>query len=163
MTQFLERRSFIKHASAANAERKGVLLLLDGDNFSAVTDKWGPVAHELAIQAVEEAICSNVREFDVVSYLEGNRFVVFVNNATLTEGGRIAERIRKALARMTFEPKANVRHTLTVSIGGVIVPPKMDMSDQISWADTCLKQAKTNGRNNVVMKTYLRTSAPLAA
>lgn len=163
MTEFLERRNFVKRTNAANSQHKGVLLLLDGDNFHEISERWGPVAYEMAIQQIEEVVAAAVREEDLVSYLEGDRFVVYVNRAKLAEGNVIADRIRQSIAATPFEPEHGVRHRLTVSIGGVVAAPKQDTDRLLDLAESCLRHAKHNGRNNVVMKTYFRTTAPAPA
>jgi len=158
MTQFLERRSFVKSANRANEDAKGVLMVLDGDNFAPISDNWGPVAGELAIQALENAIAGCVRADDQVSYMDADRFLVFIHAVEICEANAIAERIRQTVQDVAFEPEKGVRHPLTVSIGAVVAAPKQDAERLIELAETCLGHAKRNGRNSVVMKTYFRAA-----
>lgn len=156
MTHFLERRAFVETTNAANAQANGILMMLDGDNFSQISKRYGAFAAELAIQAVETAVIESMRDGDVVSYLGKDRFVVFAKDAKLAEGQQIADRIRAAVATATFEPEHGIIHQLTISVGAVVAAQKQDADRLIMLANSCLDHAKRNGRNTVVMKTYFR-------
>lgn len=162
MTQFLERRSFVKTATAKSADSKGVLMILDGDNFSEITERFGVIGNEMAVQRIEDVVGECVRKDDIVSHLEGNRFVVFLHNVSMAEGNAIAERIRHTVADLAFEPQRGVRHKITVSIGAVIMSPRSDAEKMMELAEECLDHAKLNGRNTVVMKTYFKRTPDLA-
>lgn len=162
MTQFLDRRSFVKTATAKSADAKGVLMVLDGDHFFEITKRFGAVGHEMAVQRIEEVVGDCIRKDDLVSHLEGDRFVVFAHNVSMAEGQEIAERVRQQVSDLTFEPHRGVRHKITVSIGAVIVSPRSDAEKMLEHASACLGQAKQNGRNTVVMKTYFKRTPELA-
>lgn len=162
MTQFLDRRSFVKTATAKSADSKGVLMVLDGDQFNEITKRFGVIGNEMAVQRIEEVVSECVRKDDIVSHLEGDRFVVFAHNVSMAEGQRIAERIRQTVADLSFEPQRGVRQKITVSIGAVIVSPRSDAEKMIELADECLVHAKQNGRNTVVMKTYFKRTSEMA-
>lgn len=162
MTQFLERRSFVKTARAKSADAKGVMMILDGDHFFDITKSFGVVGHEMAVQRIEDVIAENIRKDDIVSHLEGDRFVVFAHNVSMAEGQEIAERIRQSVSTLKFEPNRGVRHQMTVSVGAVIVTPKCDFDQMLVLAEECLGHAKRNGRNTVVMKTYFRAKPAVA-
>lgn len=162
MTQFLEKRSFVKTANSKSADAKGVLMMLDGDQFFEITKRFGIIGSEMAVQRIEEVVSECIRKDDIVSHIDSDRFVVFVHNVSLAEGQEVAERIRASIADLAFEPHRGVRHKITVSIGAVIVSPRSDADEMLRLAEECLGHAKQNGRNTIVIKTYFKRTPELA-
>ena len=60
----------------------------------------------------------------------------------------VAERVRQAIAEMSFRPRG-VRHQLSVSVGGVSFEDQLGFVELYRIADRRLYQAKNGGRNRI--------------
>lgn len=152
MTGFLNREAFMARLSARRRRSDmGALLLIDADHFKQVNDRFGHQAGDEALMALGKAMGGSVRQNDLVGRIGGEEFAVLLAGASSQEAVIIAERIRCAVEAVVFEPQAGVRHRLTVSIGGVSRHHEEEPAAWLRAADTCLYQAKSGGRNLVVI------------
>lgn len=126
------------------------LLAIDLDHFKAINDKHGHSRGDEVLRQVADAIQSVCRSSDQTFRYGGEEFVVLLSN-TDAEGARvIAERICETVKRLDFDGDL----ATTVSIG--VSTRKNDRQEHIETlfdrADRALYQAKTQGRNCVVLE-----------
>ncbi len=126
------------------------LISLDLDHFKAVNDTFGHAAGDVVLARVAEAIRSNVREGDLTYRLGGEEFLVVLPGADEALVGRIAERIRDAVAGLDL-----TGHTpdgrITLSGGFTTVTPAAPkgFAAALSDADHALYAAKNRGRDRI--------------
>jgi diguanylate cyclase (GGDEF)-like protein len=124
------------------------LLAIDIDHFKRVNDAHGHAAGDQVLRSMANAIVQNLRAVDRAFRIGGEEFVVILPRTTVDEAREVAERLRQAAASTRI--RLNDKEVgLTVSIG---VSQASDGAGQgIVEADAALYQAKTLGRNRVVV------------
>ncbi|MFP1630098.1 GGDEF domain-containing protein [Zhengella sp. ZM62] len=152
MTGFLNREYFMKKLSALRRKTdRGTLLILDADHFKSINDSYGHLIGDEALIAITRRIRESVRAHDIVGRIGGEEFAVYLRGAGKDDAFLVAERVRRAVADIVFEPEAGRRHPLTVSIGGVVEAQDLPVPEALRRADTSLYKAKNGGRNLVVI------------
>ncbi|MEQ8691402.1 MAG: sensor domain-containing diguanylate cyclase, partial [Pseudomonadales bacterium] len=152
LTDTFNRRVFTEvgqsQISAALRSKSSLaLVVLDIDHFKSVNDSYGHAVGDKVLQAVVDAVRSNLRESDLLARIGGEEFVV-LGNVTKTEDPlALAERVRIAVERADT-PAAIVGQKITVSCGASELRPGDDLSLLLSRADKALYKAKSSGRNN---------------
>src|SRR4051812_48066362 len=102
LTGLLSSRSFFselrREASRAKAEnRPFCVLMMDGDNFKGVTDRYGPLTGSKTIEEIGFSITTNLRSGDVAARFGGDEFAAFLLDADLPQALVAAERIRDSI------------------------------------------------------------------
>jgi diguanylate cyclase (GGDEF)-like protein/PAS domain S-box-containing protein len=126
------------------------LIMLDGDRFKAVNDRYGHQAGDEVLKRIA-AICKDaVRQVDVVARMGGEEFAVLLPETDLAAAKLVAERIRAGAEATSVEWDDTVI-SFTLSLGLVQAQSRDEgIEDLIRQADEALYQAKHNGRNQVV-------------
>ncbi len=156
LTGLFNRRHF-SLMSARALEKSGkfpgqlCIVMLDIDHFKRINDTYGHVAGDAVLRAVGEIIRQSLRETDIAGRLGGEEFALLLPRTTLTEGQKIAERLRVQVEGVTHDVGAKEPLHCTLSLG-VAVDSEMtaDLDQLLHAADQALYQAKTGGRNRVV-------------
>lgn len=133
-------------------------MMLDLDHFKAINDRYGHAAGDAALRAVAGCIRAHVRLFDTVARYGGEEFAVVMPGATLADALIAAERLRREVATLAYQPLGQERHVLTVSIGVAVLAADAAGSDEaladglLQRADLALYEAKRQGRNRVIAR-----------
>ncbi|WP_337876649.1 PleD family two-component system response regulator [Elioraea sp.] len=133
-------------------------MMLDLDHFKAINDRYGHAAGDAALRAVAGCIRAHVRLFDMVARYGGEEFAVVMPGATLADALIAAERLRREVATLAYQPLGQERHGLTVSIGVAALAADAAGSDEaladglLQRADLALYEAKRQGRNRVIAR-----------
>ncbi len=158
LTQTATRRA-AQHAyeNTAGEMRVGVLMV-DVDKFKRINDTQGHVAGDAILRAVAEVLKRNVRLTDLVARWGGEEFLVLVRVPDFHALSETAERIRSAVKT---DDKLRGDCGVTVSVGGVMIDPRRapDLQASVSMADDALYQAKSRGRDRVVLQGITRPDA----
>ena len=134
-------------AASRHAERRIALLMMDLDRFKSYNDRHGHPAGDALLHRIAVAIYGAARSEDRVYRYGGDEFALILPAATVAEGARVAERVRRAVARLTAADPSPV----TISIGVAGVPTDaMDRATLISAADTALYFGKRSDEDTVV-------------
>ena len=137
----------------AGARRQGTplaVMMVDIDHFKRVNDQHGHQAGDLVLVAVAGAIAATARESDLVSRYGGEEFAVVMPLAVLTGAIEAAERIRRAIERLTTELAGGAAVRVTASFGVSPFGAGCDTPETlIEAADAALYEAKESGRNRV--------------
>lgn len=129
----------------------GALLILDADHFKSINDNYGHHAGDEALKLLANAMSASLREEDLLGRFGGEEFAIYLPATSLREARIIAERIRKSIYAIEFEPVPGVMRRLSVSIGAVACDPAASVTKIFSNADAALYKAKQSGRNRVVL------------
>lgn len=125
------------------------IMMLDIDHFKSVNDNFGHEVGDQSIQLVAKILTDNTREIDYCIRFGGDEFIVILPNIDTEYINLAADRIRNEI-----ESASKNLQPFTVSIGVVVLEGSIVASDQMLLeVDKCLYQAKSEGRNRVVMKT----------
>ncbi|HEY3260658.1 MAG TPA: GGDEF domain-containing protein [Pseudonocardiaceae bacterium] len=158
LTQVLE-------TEVARAHRNGTavgLLLVDIDHFKHVNDTHGHHGGDQVLVEVANRLAALVRSGDVIARYGGEEFAVLLPQASAAALTAAAERVRHGIASTPFAVDMNELITVTVSVGGALLPGHVrTLADLTISADRALYAAKRAGRNRVVT-TEDRTTDGLA-
>jgi diguanylate cyclase (GGDEF)-like protein len=160
MTGMLNRESFF--AALDRSRRKtdrGALLIIDADHFKRINDGYGHLTGDKALLEIAAAISSGVRAGDVLGRIGGEEFAAFLVGASDQEAIRIAERIRRQVEDIRFQPADGKVVPLTVSIGGTPCPFDANVSELMRAADKRLYEAKGRGRNRAIFDDGISAAA----
>lgn len=151
MTGLLNRAAFIDAVEEKCAqESPGAFLLVDADNFKQINDTFGHLTGDEALRKIARGLEMVLRGHDLKGRLGGEEFGVFISGATLEQASTIAERMRHAVETIQFLPNGQGAR-LTVSIGVTVAKRGTSFCDLMDEADRRLYEAKSLGRNLVVM------------
>jgi diguanylate cyclase (GGDEF)-like protein len=129
------------------------LLLLDVDKFKQYNDYYGHQAGDQCLQRLAGVLQSELRDSqDLAARYGGEEFCCLLSGVTEEMLTEVAERIRSHVEALAI-PHAAADHNdyVTVSIGAYWISDKGKASDWIKLVDVALYQAKTSGRNRVVL------------
>ena len=159
LTGLLSSRSFFselrREASRATAEeRPFCVLMMDGDNFKSVNDKFGHLTGSKTLEEIGFSITTNLRSGDAAARFGGDEFAAFLLDADLAQGLVAAERIRQTIEEYDFsvvkQGSARSTHHITVSVGVASFPTdSSDPIELVEMADSALYRAKRQGRNRI--------------
>ena len=159
LTGLLSSRSFFselrREAGRATAEnRPFCVLMMDGDNFKGVNDKYGHLTGSKTIEEIGFSIMTNLRSGDAAARFGGDEFAAFLLDAELPQALIAAERMRASIENYEFsivrQAAARETHHITVSIGVASFPTdSSDPIELVEMADSALYRAKRSGRNLV--------------
>ena len=154
LTGIMNRRQFMSLAVAQikmlNANGgSAFLIMFDIDNFKKVNDTHGHLIGDKVLICVTERVQKALRPYDIFGRFGGEEFTILVSNINSGDIKNYADRLRSAIDGdpMSFD---GVKLTITASFG--VAPISENGIDSIiRVADEALYQAKSDGRNRVVV------------
>ena len=136
------------------------VLLLDLDHFKLVNDTGGHAAGDRVLRDVARVLRTVVRTGDDVIRFGGEEFLVLLHGAGPDGALRVAEEIRSALAGRAAVLSGM---TITASIGVAMFPMHgSTLDDVIRVADLAMYDAKTGGRDRVVLAPVISDATATA-
>jgi len=125
------------------------LAVIDLDNFGPVNKMHGVIAGDEVLAEFAEALRSQVRTVDVVARYGGEEFVVVMPDCNAQAAGQLMERVRLHIAQA---PLSSRRIAITFSAGvAALAAADNDPVDVLNRADAALRQAKSEGKNQVTV------------
>jgi len=156
LTGLLNRRAFeyLLGRECQRLQRFGEqfsLLILDIDHFKRINDRLGHAAGDAVLAAVAQTLQSHAREVDRVARFGGEEFCVLLPRTAHEGALQAAERLRAAINHITIPWDEDVI-SVTVSTGLASAEHAGESTeDLLQRADQALYQAKSEGRNRVVV------------
>ena len=125
--------------------RSLAVLCLDLDRFKEINDLFGHSAGDQVLQTVASRITAVLGERQMMARLGGDEFAILMPDvANPAAASRLAETILEALRTSDDTPETQV----STSIGIALCPEDAtDRQALLTYADTALYRAKTEGRN----------------
>lgn len=154
LTGLLNRRAAESrlHEELARARRHNegfAVALVDIDHFKRVNDRYGHAVGDQVLKVVARRLEAGLREDDWLARWGGEEFLLFLRNADQQEAAYVMQRLMGHVKAQPIATEAgNVALTLSAGIG----LPARDDTDYhaaVELADSCLYQAKSNGRDRV--------------
>ena len=130
------------------------LLFIDIDRFKSYNDTYGHQSGDNALAIVAQLIEASIRRpGDSAARYGGEEFVVVLPDTSLEGAAVIAEKIRAGISAQAVENSGSEYGHVTVSIGVAASAPERgtDVAGILNAADEALHQAKSTGRNKVVL------------
>lgn len=144
-----ENRLDEEMARARRHDEGFAIAMLDLDHFKRINDRFGHAVGDQVLRIVAQRLEAGLREDDWVARWGGEEFLVFLRSADTHEAVYVMERL---VARVKASPiptdAGEVQITVSVGIG---LPSRQDedVRRTLELADTCLYQAKNNGRDRI--------------
>jgi len=157
LTGIGNRRSFDERlARAWEAEEPVALLLLDVDHFKRYNDRHGHPAGDAVLRRVAAVLVACVRApDDVVARIGGEEFAVLLREQDAASALSAAQRCLGLLADADIvHGDSPIGRRVTASMGVALrgaLPTGSSPAQLIELADAGLYEAKTQGRNRVVV------------
>ena len=126
------------------------LIMLDLDHFKRLNDLYGHKFGDEVLVRVANLMKNNVRKLDIPCRYGGEEFALVVPGTRLSQGVRLAMRLKEILAQSWKDPQARPLQ-LTASFGVDAFTGKEDLTPEtlLQQADRWLFMAKARGRNMV--------------
>ena len=166
--RFFDQRIHEEIARSVRAQNPLACLFVDIDHFKLINDTHGHQSDDHVLRDVARLIREQLRNSDVIARYGGEEFAVLLTNTRADVAVEIAERVRERVARNTFLiPETEKTLTITISIGVSSLDSVHDLEDAstlskrlIDRADSALYDAKSSGRNRVVLSEQASDSTP---
>jgi diguanylate cyclase len=137
----------------AGANRRGTPLciaLLDLDDFKRLNDDHGHSAGDEALIHLVKVVKETLRRLDVIARFGGEEFLIVLPETTPEEAMATITRVQRELTKRIFMYNRE-KLLFTFSAGVAVMGHGEGQGDLIKRADTALYQAKSAGKNRVVL------------
>ena len=157
LTDLYNRRHFETLARGELARSQRYLrplsvLIIDVDHFKAVNDRFGHATGDRVLKAVATACQIGRRDADVVARIGGDEFAVILPETTDAAAAQFAERLRQQVSKSLISVNGeSLPITISIGIAGASAATS-GIEALLGDADQALYQAKTAGRNRVVVR-----------
>ncbi|BBP42317.1 diguanylate cyclase [Thiosulfativibrio zosterae] len=146
LNQLLEK--IFKNRQQSNSENPEISLIFgDIDHFKRVNDDYGHLTGDSVLKEFAQLLDQNISKSDFLARWGGEEFLIVCPETDAEGAFQLAEKIRKRIEHHTFE---TVGHR-TASFGVAQLQAAQSLEDWLEQADVALYQAKTSGRNRVVL------------
>jgi diguanylate cyclase (GGDEF)-like protein len=129
------------------------VLMLDLDHFKDVNDTYGHPTGDAVLRAAAESVLSHMRAEDVPGRWGGEELLVVLPYIDAAGALAVAERTRAAVEALAVDVPGSAtgqQVRVTASIG-VCTQERADPTSLIDRADRAMYQAKSEGRNRIVV------------
>ncbi|WP_342620051.1 diguanylate cyclase [Rhodoferax sp. GW822-FHT02A01] len=127
-----------------------LLAILDIDYFKRINDEYGHQVGDQALQMFTTVVQNNIRTNDTLARWGGEEFIVLLPETEVSVGKVCLERVRAKVAEIEI-PVSDSHLKMTVSIGLTQYCNGEAIEKTLIRADTALYDAKTLGRNRIVL------------
>jgi diguanylate cyclase (GGDEF)-like protein len=130
---------------------KAGLILIDIDNFKMINDNFGHMLGDTIIKRVAKTITKTFRSTDIVGRVGGDEFLVLMKGVkSKEEVMEKAEELRITFEKIFMEDQENLNISISVGVS-MIENNNYDYGQLFSKADQALYEAKSAGRNQVIL------------
>lgn len=151
------------------AQRSGrplALVMIDFDHFKALNDHYGHGTGDICLQQGANALATVLkRPGDLLARYGGEEFVALLPETDRQGARLIAEQMReavKALALRHDYSSAAPHVTVSLGVAAMVPEPGTQASELLERADRALNQAKSEGRDRVVIDAGHMLAGPMA-
>ena len=147
LTQLPNRRAFINllDVVAARASSSAAVFVINIDHFKLVNERFGHMIGDTVILEVATRLRSVIHAHDILARLDGDEFVVLVDNFDATQANQMADQIVDEFARSLKLGKQQYR--ISVSVGIAMMPEHGAGADELLRnAGLAMNQSKRRSR-----------------
>lgn len=153
LTGLTNRRGFYEfYEETVSDPQNGTasIIMCDIDFFKKVNDTYGHNAGDAVLQRIAAVLQEHVESEDEAVRWGGEEFILMCMDCPLVKAQEIAEHIREIVEHMSIEFEEH-HIAVTMSFGVYQLDGDQTMDQNVKQADERLYQAKTTGRNRVVV------------
>jgi len=152
-TGLLTRPAFEKRANAVLTpellSKENCVIYIDIDRLHVLNEKLGMHVGDSVIVRVAEAIRQSLSPRMLAARISGDRFAVFVPEASIDATHEIADNLRQSLERLGFvRDRQQIEVTASCGVASII-DGQHPLSHALASAEIACKAAKDRGRNRV--------------
>ncbi|WP_461481967.1 diguanylate cyclase [Porticoccus sp.] len=141
-----------QHSLVQRGVQTCALVLLDLDHFKDINDRYGHPAGDRVLVSSVQCLQALLRPYDKIYRYGGEEFLICMPSTTLEEARCVAERLRDSIAaqRILCDGSDQMLQ-VTASFGVTMLDQSLAVEDAIDHVDKAMYEAKTAGRNCVVV------------
>jgi len=140
-----------QHRTRRNDAQLAVIML-DIDHFKKFNDDFGHDGGDAILRALGEFLKKQVRGSDIACRYGGEEFLLILSPSTAEGAQQRAEKIREEVRLLSVNHANRDLGAITLSLGVAMFPEHgPESAALLKAADVALYQAKSGGRNRVVM------------
>lgn len=126
--------------------------MFDLDRFKSVNDTYGHPAGDRVLVEMADIMRETAREIDRLARYGGEEFMVLMPETCIDDAAVFVERVRREVARRSFDVGRDEPLKMTLSAGVASYPHDLigDLETLVRLADESLYEAKESGRDKVV-------------
>ena len=153
---YFEQQLDLELARAGRRATPVALLMIDIDHFKRLNDTHGHPAGDSALRDFAAILTGDLRQIDLAARYGGEEFILLLPETNQEGAMLVAQRLRHAVEEAKFRISSSelgtVPEHLTISVGIAIFPDDaVRKSELLEAADAALYEAKSRGRNTVVV------------
>jgi len=134
--------------------RSLAVIFIDIDHFKRFNDMFGHEAGDEVLRSMGDFFRSHFRGDDVICRYGGEEFAIILPESTAKDAAIRAELLRLAAKELKLMHHGVTLDSVTISAGIAGYPEHASSaSELLNAADTCLYEAKTRGRDRIVVAT----------
>ena len=134
--------------------RSLAVIFIDIDHFKRFNDMFGHEAGDEVLRAMGDFFRTHFRGDDVICRYGGEEFAIILPESTAQDAATRAEILRLAAKDLKLMHHGVTLDSVTISAGIAGYPEHASSaSELLNVADTCLYEAKTKGRDRIVVAT----------
>ncbi len=158
LTGLYNKRYFIEAlerevARACRYKSELSLCMIDFDDFKKVNDTYGHPTGDNLLFDFSRLLSENFRQSDLVCRYGGEEFAVIIPNTNSENARKVCERFRKRVNKKVFTCiSEDFRATVSIGIASLSIDNPSTFYALIAMSDRALYQAKTTGKNKVVVQ-----------
>ena len=130
---------------------RGVLFMIDVDDFKSINDTFGHQAGDAALGHIATLLKGTIRKTDVLARWGGDEFLAWLPALDESSAMTVAEKFRASVAVHPLTILRDAQVGLRISVGAAGVPATEPFRSALDRADRALMRAKQKGRNCVVV------------
>ena len=166
LTGLANRRRFIATAEneLSRHDRYGYvtsLIMFDLDNFKQINDRYGHDGGDAVLRAIGTGLVGLVRRVDLLARIGGEEFAVLLPEQGQDVAMLSAQRLRAAVEAMAISTATHTAIRFTASFGVAEHLSGESLEAFMNRADMALYEAKSTGRNRVIVATSVAKDQPL--
>jgi diguanylate cyclase (GGDEF)-like protein len=150
--RYLEEAGQQSISNAQRSDQKLAVLVLDIDHFKRFNDDFGHEAGDHVLAEVGDLFKKISRNNDLLCRYGGEEFVIVSSVADDMNARVMANKYCKSVRDLSLDYFGKLLPSVTLSIGAAVYPDNgLNLTELLRTADKALYQAKSQGRNRVVM------------
>ncbi|MEM9486365.1 MAG: diguanylate cyclase [Cyanobacteria bacterium P01_F01_bin.116] len=162
--RFLDRQLDYEWQQLQQVGQPLSVILFDVDYFKRYNDYYGHLAGDRCLWKIARAVKESLQgESNFVARYGGEEFAVVLPNVDESGAVAIAQTIQQAIHTLAIpHAQSDVSELVSVSLGlASIVPlPESSWKALVDRADQALYEAKRQGRDRYIIKSYFRRYGP---
>jgi len=138
----------VAHSSRTNAQF--AFVMIDIDLFKRVNDSYGHLVGDKVISSLAQLLRKRLRSNDIVARFGGEEFAAILQDCSAQDALKLIDAIRDTFQQLIHRSGEQEFHT-SFSAGIALFPDYAAAEELNRAADEALYQAKSAGRNRVVL------------